>query len=116
VEKHKVTLVLKGTRTLVAAAGEPLYVNTTGNPGLATGGSGDTLSGIIGGLLAQGLAPLEAARLGVWIHGHAADLVLAGRETEEGLTPTMLAAGLGAAIASLRAQAAVQPGLLERTR
>lgn len=116
VEKHKVTLVLKGTRTLVAAAGEPLYVNTTGNPGLATGGSGDTLSGIIGGLLAQGLAPFEAARLGVWIHGHAADLVLARRETEEGLTPTMLAEGLGAAIASLRAQAAVQPGLLERAR
>jgi hydroxyethylthiazole kinase-like uncharacterized protein yjeF len=116
VEKHKVTLVLKGTRTLVAAAGEPLYVNTTGNPGLATGGSGDTLSGIIGGLLAQGLTPFDAARLGVWIHGHAADLVLAERETEEGLTPTMLAEGLGAAIASLRAQAAVQPGLLERVR
>jgi NAD(P)H-hydrate epimerase len=116
VEKHKVTLVLKGTRTLVVAGGEPLYVNTTGNPGLATGGSGDTLSGIIGGLLAQGLAPFGAARLGVWIHGHAADLVLARRESEEGLTPTMLAEGLGAAIASLRAQAAPKDGLLERTR
>ena len=116
VEAHKVTLVLKGTRTLVATAGEPLYVNTTGNPGLATGGSGDTLSGIIGGLLAQGLAPFEAARLGVWIHGHAADLVLAERHTEEGLTPTMLAEGLGEAIASLRALATLQRGLLERAR
>ncbi|HEX4139792.1 MAG TPA: NAD(P)H-hydrate dehydratase [Candidatus Methylacidiphilales bacterium] len=114
VEKHNVTLVLKGTRTLVASAGEPLYVNTTGNPGLATGGSGDTLSGIIGGLLAQGLVPVDAARLGVWLHGHAADMVLAERETEEGLTPTMLADALGAALASLRAEAAVRPGLLER--
>jgi len=113
---ESVTLVLKGTRTLVTSVGCPLYYNTTGNPGLATGGSGDTLSGIIGGLLAQGLKPLEAARLGVWIHGHAADLILAERETEEGLTPTMLAKGLGAAIASLRAQAVGQPGLLERSR
>jgi NAD(P)H-hydrate epimerase len=116
VETHKVTLVLKGTRTLVAAADEPLCVNTTGNPGLATGGSGDTLSGIIGGLLAQGLAPFHAARLGVWIHGHAADLVLAEREAEEGLTPTMLADYLGMALASLREQAAVRPGLLERAK
>jgi NAD(P)H-hydrate epimerase len=113
VEKHKVTLVLKGTRTLVVAAGQALFVNTTGNPGLATGGSGDTLSGIIGGLLAQGLAPYDAARLGVWVHGHAADLILAERDTEEGLTPTMLAEHLGAAIASLREQAAVRDGLLE---
>jgi NAD(P)H-hydrate epimerase len=113
VEKHKVNLVLKGTRTLVAGPGQPLYVNTTGNPGLATGGSGDTLSGIIGGLLASGLAPIEAARLGVWIHGHAADLVLAERGAEEGLTPTLLAEHLGAAIVSLRAQAAPRAGLIE---
>ena len=113
---ENVTLVLKGTRTLIAALGQPLYINTTGNPGLATGGSGDTLSGIIGGLLAQGLVPFDAARLGVWIHGHAADLVLAERQTEEGLTPTMLAEWLGAAIASLRAQAAPRDGLLERAR
>jgi NAD(P)H-hydrate epimerase len=116
VEKHQVTLVLKGTRTLVAAPGKPLYINTTGNPGLSTGGSGDTLSGTIGGLLAQGLAPLDAARLGVWLHGHAADLVLAERDTEEGLTPTMLTDHLGAALASLRFQAAPRPGLLERSR
>jgi NAD(P)H-hydrate epimerase len=116
VAKHKVTLVLKGTRTLVAAPGQPLFINTTGNPGLATGGSGDTLSGMIGGLLAQGLAPFDAARLGVWLHGHTADLVLAERDSEEGLTPTMLADCLGAAIASLRFQAAPKPGLLERAR
>jgi NAD(P)H-hydrate epimerase len=111
-----VILVLKGTRTIIATEGQPLYINTTGNPGLSTGGSGDTLSGIIGGLLAQGLAPFDAARLGVWIHGHAADLVLAERETEEGLTPTMLSEQVGAALASLRFQAAPRRGLIERAR
>jgi NAD(P)H-hydrate epimerase len=117
VEKHKnVTLVLKGTRTLVTAAGKQLFINGAGNPGLSTGGSGDTLSGIIGGLLAQGLAPLDVARLGVWWHGHAADLALADRGCEEGLTPTMLSAHLGAALVSLRAQAVPETGLLERSR
>jgi hydroxyethylthiazole kinase-like uncharacterized protein yjeF len=116
VEKHHVTLVLKGTRTLVTAAGQPFFINTTGNPGLSTGGSGDTLSGILGALLAQGLSPLDAARLGVWLHGHAADLVLAERGCEEGITPTMLSAQLGAALVSLRAQAIAPAGLLERSQ
>jgi ADP-dependent NAD(P)H-hydrate dehydratase / NAD(P)H-hydrate epimerase len=114
VEKYHVTLVLKGTRTLIAAPGQPFYINTTGNPGLSTGGSGDTLSGILGALLAQGLSPLDAARLGVWLHGHAADLVLAERGCEEGLTPTVLSAHLGAALVSLRAQAVAQAGLVEQ--
>jgi hydroxyethylthiazole kinase-like uncharacterized protein yjeF len=113
VEKHNVTLVLKGTRTLVTAPGQPFFINTTGNPGLSTGGSGDTLSGILAALLAQGLSALDAARLGVWLHGHAADLVLAKRGCEEGLTPTMLSAHLGAALVSLRAQAVAPKGLLE---
>jgi NAD(P)H-hydrate epimerase len=116
VECHHVTLVLKGTRTLVTAPGQAVWINTTGNPGLSTGGSGDTLSGLLGALLAQGLGPLEAARLGVWLHGHAADLVLAERGCEEGLTPTMLSAKLGAALVSLRAQAVAPIGLLERAR
>jgi len=115
-DRHNVTLVLKGTRTLIAAPGQPLFINTTGNPGLSTGGSGDTLSGILGALLAQGLAPLDAARLGVWLHGHAADLVLADRGCEEGLTPTMLSAHLGAALVSLRSQAIAHPGLLEHAK
>jgi ADP-dependent NAD(P)H-hydrate dehydratase / NAD(P)H-hydrate epimerase len=116
VEKHQVTLVLKGTRTLVAAPGKPLIVNTTGNPGLSTGGSGDTLTGMLGALLAQKLSPFDAARLGVWLHGHAADLVLAERGCEEGITPTMLSAHLGAALVSLRRRAVVALGLLERAR
>ncbi|MCE0521516.1 MAG: NAD(P)H-hydrate dehydratase [Methylacidiphilales bacterium] len=113
-DKHKVTLVLKGTRTLITAPGRLFFINTTGNPGLSTGGSGDTLSGILAALLAQGLSPLDAARLGVWLHGHAADLILAERGCEEGLTPTMLSARLGAALVSLRAQAIAPAGLLEK--
>jgi NAD(P)H-hydrate epimerase len=112
-ERHNVTLVLKGTRTLVTARDHPLHVNTTGNPGLSTGGSGDTLSGIIVALLGQGLAPIDAARLGVWLHGHAADIVLGARGCEEGLTPTMLSKTLGHALVSLRRMAAPKPGLLE---
>ena len=113
VEKHKVTLVLKGTRTLITSPGQSFFINTTGNPGLSTGGSGDTLSGILGALLAHGLSPLEAARLGVWLHGHAADLVLAERGCEEGITPTMLSAHLGAALVSLRGRAVAPLGLVE---
>jgi NAD(P)H-hydrate epimerase len=116
VDKHNVTLVLKGTRTLITAPGQPFFINTTGNPGLSAGGSGDTLSGILGALLAQGLSPLDAARLGVWLHGHAADLVLAERGCEEGLTPTMLSGHLGAALVSLRRQAVTPTGLLERAQ
>jgi ADP-dependent NAD(P)H-hydrate dehydratase / NAD(P)H-hydrate epimerase len=116
VEQHNVTLVLKGTRTLITAPGQPFFINTTGNPGLSTGGSGDTLSGILGALLAQGLYSLDAARLGVWLHGHAADLVLAERGCEEGLTPTLLSAHLGAALVSLRGEAVAPAGLLERAK
>ena len=114
VDQHNVTLVLKGTRTIVTARDQPFYINTTGNPGLSTGGSGDTLSGIIGALLANGLSVLDAARLGVWLHGHAADLALSDRGCEEGITPTILSANLGAALVSLRAQAVATPGLVER--
>jgi NAD(P)H-hydrate epimerase len=65
--------VLKGAGTVVAAAGGPWAINTTGNPGMGTGGMGDVLSGIIGGLLAQGYTPWNAACLGVYLHGLAAD-------------------------------------------
>jgi NAD(P)H-hydrate epimerase len=115
-DRHDVTLVLKGTRTLVTARGRPLFFNTTGNPGLATGGSGDTLSGLLVALLGQRLSPLDAARLGVWLHGLAADLVLAERGCEEGLTPTQLSARLGDALVSLRGLAVGAPGLLERAK
>jgi NAD(P)H-hydrate epimerase len=72
----RVTLVLKGKNTLVGRKGE-IFTNDTGNPGMATAGSGDVLSGVIGALLAQGLDAWDAARLGVWLHGRAGDLVAA---------------------------------------
>ncbi|HWR87825.1 MAG TPA: NAD(P)H-hydrate dehydratase, partial [Acidiferrobacterales bacterium] len=73
--------VLKGSGTLIAEHGESsMWLCDRGNPGLATGGSGDVLSGVIVALLAQGLAPIEAARLGVWIHASAGDRVVAGGE------------------------------------
>jgi ADP-dependent NAD(P)H-hydrate dehydratase len=68
-----ITLVLKGHRTVVCTR-EQAYVNTTGNPGMATGGMGDVLTGLIAALLGQGLGPYDAARLGVYCHGLAADL------------------------------------------
>ena len=70
---YKVHLVLKGAGTVVAHPDGSVYVNPTGNPGMASGGMGDVLTGIIAGLLAQGYAPQTAARIGVWIHGAAAD-------------------------------------------
>jgi len=115
-DQYNVTVVLKGTRTLITAYKHPLFINTTGNSGLSTGGSGDTLSGIIGALLSQGISPIDTARLGVWLHGHAADLALTERGCEEGLTPTMLSAHLGAALVSLRSEAAAPIGLIERAK
>lgn len=72
--KHQVYLVLKGAYTSVATPNGEVYFNSTGNPGMATAGSGDTLTGIITGLLAQGYAPNQAAILGVYLHGLAGDI------------------------------------------
>ncbi len=71
--KFNCILVLKGHRTVVASPDGKLYINKTGNPGMATAGSGDVLTGMIAGLLAQGVKPLEAARYGVKWHGEAGD-------------------------------------------
>ncbi len=78
-------VLLKGHRTLITD-GERMYRNTTGNPGMATGGSGDVLSGILTSLLGQGIAPLEAAAAAAWIHGAAGDRC-AEAMGEYGLTP-----------------------------
>ena len=72
--KTRCVVVLKGAYTAVAAPDGIVYFNSTGNPGMATGGTGDVLTGIITGLLAQRYAPLDAARLGVYLHGLAGDL------------------------------------------
>ncbi|WP_339323210.1 NAD(P)H-hydrate dehydratase [Paenibacillus sp. FSL W8-0194] len=70
---HRVTLVLKGARTVIAGPDGTVYVNTTGNAGMATAGSGDVLTGIIAGLLAQGLDGVQAAAYGVYLHGLAGE-------------------------------------------
>ncbi len=72
-EKHEVVLVLKSRNTLITD-GQKLAKNTTGNSGLATGGTGDVLTGLIAALLGQGLSAFDAAHLGVYMHGVAADL------------------------------------------
>ncbi len=71
---HRCVLVLKGAPTVVADPAGEVWINPTGNPGLATGGSGDVLTGIIAALVGQHLDPATAARLGVFLHGLAADL------------------------------------------
>lgn len=71
--RYNLTLVLKGSQSLVAH-GKELFENTSGNPGMATAGAGDVLSGIIAGLIAQGLEPFSAAKLGVYLHGLSGDL------------------------------------------
>ncbi|MHB1016061.1 MAG: NAD(P)H-hydrate dehydratase [Desulfurivibrionaceae bacterium] len=79
-KRHGVYLVLKGAATIIAAPDGRLAINPTGNPGMAAGGMGDVLTGLLGGLLAQGLAPFEASCLAVYVHGLAADrIVRAGR-------------------------------------
>ena len=71
---YNVHLVLKGARTTVAEPGGQVYLNPTGNPGMATGGVGDVLTGMIAGLVSQGLAPGLAAVVGAYLHGLAGDL------------------------------------------
>lgn len=73
-EKFACTVVLKGARTIIASPEKEVFINPTGNAGMATAGSGDVLSGIIGGLLAQGLDPFEAAIAGTYVHGVSGDL------------------------------------------
>lgn len=76
-EKYGVTALVKGSGTAVCSPDGEVTVNTTGNPGLATAGSGDVLTGIIGSLLAQGLGGPDAARLGAFVHGMAGDMAAA---------------------------------------
>lgn len=85
---HRCTLVLKGHRTVTAYPGGDCVVNPTGNPGMAKGGSGDVLAGLLGGLTAQGRygLPVHGA---VWLHGRAGDLAAADKG-EYGMTPSDL--------------------------
>jgi NAD(P)H-hydrate epimerase len=72
-------VVLKGARTVIATAGGKVFINPTGNPGMASGGMGDVLAGMLAGFLAQGMAIEDALRLGVFLHGFAGDLVASAK-------------------------------------
>ncbi len=103
-EKHPVALLLKGSRTIVGEKGRPLSFNTTGSPGMGTGGMGDVLTGVCTALIAQGRSPFDAARLGAWLCGRAAELAIYnGAQSEESLAATDLIKHLGAAFKDLRA-------------
>ena len=88
-------VVLKGARTVVADPDGPAAIIPTGNPGMATGGTGDVLAGLIGALLAGGMRPREAARVAAWVHGRAGDIA-ASRFGERGMVAGDLAEAIGA--------------------
>lgn len=101
--KYAATLLLKGSRTIVAQAGQPTSYNTTGSAGMATGGMGDVLTGVCAGLIAQKLSPYDAARLGAWLCGRAAEIaIFQGGASEQSLLPTDVLNNLGAAFTELR--------------
>lgn len=77
--EYGVTVVLKGARTLIGLPGGEFYINPTGNPGMATAGTGDVLTGVIGSFMAQGLEAADAAAVGVYLHGLAGDMAAAER-------------------------------------
>jgi NAD(P)H-hydrate epimerase len=95
-QEYGVITVLKGAGTVVADKSGKLWVNSTGNPGMAKGGMGDALTGIIVALLAQGMAPLDAARGGVFLHGCAGDIAR-DRHGEASMLAGDLILSLGAA-------------------
>ncbi len=94
-------VVLKGSRTVVADPGGPLWINPTGNPAMASAGMGDVLSGVISAHLARGMEPLAAALLGVYLHGLAGDLAVADRGPW-GILAAEVADRIPAAVNSLR--------------
>jgi ADP-dependent NAD(P)H-hydrate dehydratase / NAD(P)H-hydrate epimerase len=93
-------VVLKGHRTIVATPGGRAYINPTGNPGMATGGTGDVLTGMIAGWLAQRVDPEQACLLAVYLHGAAGDLA-AGDEGEVSMTAGDLLGRIGGAVLEL---------------
>ena len=101
-DRFDVTLLLKGARTLIGQKGKALSYNSTGTPAMATGGSGDVLTGVCGALLGRRLEPYDAARLAAWLCGRAAELALAD-ESEESLLPSDTLRYFGRAFRELRA-------------
>src|SRR5581483_1983710 len=101
--QHHVYVVLKGHRTLVATPDKKVFINPTGNPGMATGGTGDVLTGMVAAWLAQLLDAEAACKLAVYLHGMAGDLAEAD-EGEVAMTSADLAAHIGDAVLELTAR------------
>lgn len=99
--RYNIIIVLKGAHTAVVSPRGEVYINTSGNNGMATAGSGDVLTGIITSFLAQGYEPLKAAVLAVYLHGQAGDMA-ANESSEEALTAQDIIAYLGKAFRKLR--------------
>ncbi len=99
--RYRVHVVLKGAGSCLGEPDGRVYVNPTGNPGMATGGSGDALTGMLGALLARGLAPLAALQCGVYLHGYAGDIArdLVG---EDGLIAGDVVEAMPRALAEIR--------------
>lgn len=98
-EQHQVLVVLKGAHTMIITDKE-IFINTTGNPGMATAGSGDVLAGVITGLISQRYSAFEAAVLGVYLHGKAGDIA-AGKLSFQGMIAGDITKHLGAAFLEL---------------
>ncbi len=105
-KSYNVIVVLKGAGTAVIDTDGSVSINTTGNNGMATAGSGDVLTGIITGLLAQGYKPYDAARLGVFLHGLAGDIA-AEKMSEESMLSGDITANIGEAYKSVKHSAVV---------
>jgi NAD(P)H-hydrate epimerase len=101
-DSFSVTLLLKGARTIVAERGRPLSYNSTGNPGMATGGMGDVLTGVCAALIGQGLSLYDSARIGAWSCGRAAEIaIFENGESEQSLLPRDILKNLGRAFNEL---------------
>lgn len=103
-EECPATLLLKGSRTLIGSPATPPSFNSTGHPGMATGGMGDVLTGVCAALVAQGKTPHDAARIGAWVCGRAAEIAIRDRNaSQESLCASNVVSSLGAAFNDLRA-------------
>ena len=99
-KKYKLVIVLKGHHTLIAMPGGSAWFNSTGNAGMAKGGSGDVLTGMITALLAQGYDAVSAALMGVYLHGAAGDEA-AARQSQASMTPSDIISNLGKAFMAM---------------
>ena len=103
VSEFPVTLLLKGARTLVGQSGFAPAYNSTGHPGMGSGGMGDVLTGVCAALVAQGKTPLQAGKLGAWLCGRSAEIALRdGFTSQESLRASDVVDHLGAAFDDLR--------------